>query len=77
MPSFPSARLATLNNESLPTVHDLASPALGRSRMSLAVLRGSALSGMEALAVSVEMHLANGLPDLAIVGTSVPTEVWL
>lgn len=29
--------------------------------MSLAVLRSRALAGMEALAVSVEVHLANGL----------------
>jgi magnesium chelatase family protein len=36
--------------------------------MSLAVLRSRALAGMEALAVSVEVHLANGLPGLAIVG---------
>jgi magnesium chelatase family protein len=36
--------------------------------MSLAVLRSRALAGMEALAVSVEVHLANGLPSLTIVG---------
>ncbi|SHH30357.1 YifB family Mg chelatase-like AAA ATPase [Massilia sp. CF038] len=36
--------------------------------MSLAVLRSRALSGMEALEVSVEVHLANGLPSLTIVG---------
>jgi magnesium chelatase family protein len=36
--------------------------------MSLAVLRSRALSGMEALCVSVEVHLANGLPSLTIVG---------
>jgi magnesium chelatase family protein len=36
--------------------------------MSLAVLRSRALAGMEAPAVSVEVHLANGLPGLAIVG---------
>lgn len=36
--------------------------------MSLAVLRSRALSGMEAPAVSVEVHLANGLPGLALVG---------
>ncbi|THC40626.1 ATPase [Massilia sp. Mn16-1_5] len=36
--------------------------------MSLAVLRSRALSGMEAPAVSVEVHLANGLPGLTIVG---------
>jgi len=36
--------------------------------MSLAVLRSRALSGMEALPVSVEVHLANGLPSFTIVG---------
>ena len=36
--------------------------------MNLAVLRSRALCGMEALAVSVEVHLANGLPKLLIVG---------
>ncbi|MFL6659551.1 MAG: YifB family Mg chelatase-like AAA ATPase [Massilia sp.] len=36
--------------------------------MSLAVLRSRALAGMEAQSVSVEVHLANGLPGLTIVG---------
>jgi magnesium chelatase family protein len=36
--------------------------------MSLAVLRSRALAGMEAPTVSVEVHLANGLPGLTIVG---------
>ncbi len=36
--------------------------------MSLAVLRSRALAGMEALCVSVEVHLGNGLPSLTIVG---------
>jgi len=36
--------------------------------MSLAVVRSRALAGMDAPAVSVEVHLANGLPGLAIVG---------
>ncbi len=36
--------------------------------MSLAVLRSRALAGMEALPVSVEVHLANGLPSFTIVG---------
>ncbi len=36
--------------------------------MSLAVLMSRALAGMEAPAVSVEVHLANGLPGMAIVG---------
>ena len=36
--------------------------------MSLAVLKSRALSGMEAPQVTVEVHLANGLPGFAIVG---------
>lgn len=36
--------------------------------MSLAVLKSRALAGMDALEVSVEVHLANGLPAFAIVG---------
>ena len=36
--------------------------------MSLAVLRSRALAGMEAPLVNVEVHLANGLPKLQIVG---------
>jgi magnesium chelatase family protein len=36
--------------------------------MSLAVLRSRALAGMDAPAVSVEVHLANGLPQFTIMG---------
>ncbi|MGE5385050.1 MAG: YifB family Mg chelatase-like AAA ATPase [Betaproteobacteria bacterium] len=36
--------------------------------MSLAVLKSRALAGMEAPEVTVEVHLANGLPSFAIVG---------
>jgi magnesium chelatase family protein len=36
--------------------------------MSLAVLYSRALSGMEAELVTVEVHLANGLPSFTIVG---------
>jgi len=36
--------------------------------MSLAVLQSRALAGMEAPAVAVEAHLANGLPSFTIVG---------
>ncbi len=42
--------------------------------MGLAVLRSRALSGMDAPAVTVEVHLANGLPAFAIVGLA-DTEV--
>ncbi|RFP10586.1 MULTISPECIES: YifB family Mg chelatase-like AAA ATPase [unclassified Duganella] len=42
--------------------------------MSLAVLKSRALAGMEAQEVSVEVHLANGLPAFAIVGLA-DTEV--
>jgi len=41
---------------------------------SLAVLKSRALAGMEAQAVSVEVHLANGLPGFTIVGLA-DTEV--
>ena len=36
--------------------------------MSLAVLRSRALTGLEAPEVTVEVHLANGLPGFTIVG---------
>jgi magnesium chelatase family protein len=36
--------------------------------MSLAVLHSRALSGRDAREVTVEVHLANGLPSLIIVG---------
>src|SRR3569623_2158159 len=36
--------------------------------MSLAVLKSRALAGMEAPEVTVEVHLANGLPSFTIVG---------
>lgn len=42
--------------------------------MGLAVLRSRALAGMEAPAVTVEVHLANGLPTFTIVGLA-DTEV--
>lgn len=42
--------------------------------MSLAVLKSRALAGMEAQEVSVEVHLANGLPGFTIVGLA-DTEV--
>lgn len=36
--------------------------------MSLAVLKSRSLAGMEAPEVTVEIHLANGLPSFTIVG---------
>lgn len=36
--------------------------------MSLAVLRSRALAGMDAPEVTVEVHLANGLPNFTLVG---------
>jgi magnesium chelatase family protein len=36
--------------------------------MSLAVVHSRALTGIEAPAVTVEVHLSNGLPSLSIVG---------
>ena len=40
--------------------------------MSLAVLRSRALAGMDAPAVNVEVHLANGLPAFTIAGSKTP-----
>jgi magnesium chelatase family protein len=45
-----------------------ASPPPEENAMSLAVVRSRALAGMDAPEVSVEVHLANGLPAFAIVG---------
>lgn len=42
--------------------------------MSLSVLRSRALAGMEALPVSVEVHLANGLPSFTMVGMNTPKD---
>ena len=36
--------------------------------MSLATLRSRSLSGMDAPEVTVEVHLANGLPSFTLVG---------
>lgn len=36
--------------------------------MSLAILKSRALAGMDAPEVTVEVHLANGLPSFTIVG---------
>ena len=40
--------------------------------MSLAVLKSRALSGMEAPQVTVEVHLANGLPSFTTLGLNKP-----
>ena len=42
--------------------------------MSLAILKSRALTGMDAPEVTVEVHLANGLPSFTIVGLA-ETEV--
>jgi len=42
--------------------------------MSLAIVHSRALDGLEAAAVSVEVHLANGLPAFTLVGLA-ETEV--
>jgi magnesium chelatase family protein len=60
--------LAALNHAGAPSVHHLQVFIHPWNTMSLAVLRSRALAGMDAPAVSVEVHLANGLPGLAIVG---------
>lgn len=40
--------------------------------MSLAVLKSRALNGMDAPEVTVEVHLANGLPSFTILGNNMP-----
>ena len=42
--------------------------------MSLAIIHSRAQIGVEAPAVSVEIHLTNGLPSLTIVGSNNPTK---
>ncbi len=44
--------------------------------MSLAVLKSRALSGMDAPEVTVEVHLANGLPGFAILGLIKPWDFF-
>lgn len=40
--------------------------------MDIAVIKSRALAGMQAPEVSVEVHLANGLPAFAIAGAKPP-----
>jgi magnesium chelatase family protein len=40
--------------------------------MGLAVLKSRGLAGMRAPPVTVEVHLANGLPQFTIVGSNTP-----
>jgi len=40
--------------------------------MSLAVLKSRSLSGMDAPQVTVEVHLANGLPSFTTLGLNKP-----
>jgi hypothetical protein len=40
--------------------------------MTLAVLKSRALTGMTAPEVTVEVHLANGLPAFTIAGNNIP-----
>jgi hypothetical protein len=41
----------------------------GRKReMSLSLVQSRALAGLEAAAITVEVHLANGLPSFTLVG---------
>ena len=44
------------------------------SRMTFALVRSRALRGLESPAVTVEVHLANGLPSFTLVGLA-DTEV--
>jgi hypothetical protein len=45
-----------------------------RKRMSLSLVQSRALLGLEAASVTVEVHLANGLPSFTLVGLA-ETEV--
>ena len=45
--------------------------------MSLAVLYSRALSGMDAALVTVEVHLANGLPSFTTLCTINPYYIWV
>src|SRR5207247_6445838 len=49
-------------------------PRFRRDAMSLAVIHSRALDGLEAPEVTVEVHLANGLPSFTLVGLA-DTEV--
>jgi hypothetical protein len=44
----------------------------GRKAMTIAVIKSRALAGMQAPEVSVEVHLANGLPAFTKAGTKPP-----
>jgi magnesium chelatase family protein len=44
--------------------------------VSLAVLYSRALSGMEAALVTVEVHIANGLPNFTILCTFKPNMIY-
>lgn len=50
------------------------SPGSYRGRMSLATVHSRALDGLAAAPVTVEVHLANGLPSFTVVGLA-DTEV--
>lgn len=44
--------------------------------MGLAVLHSRGLAGMDAPPVTVEVHLANGLPNFTILGTIIFAEIF-
>ena len=50
------------------TIAPLPWPVSGRLPMSLAIVHSRALDGLKAPEVTVEVHLANGLPSFTIVG---------
>lgn len=60
---FPAAHPAAV-----PSSGPAPAPAAGGAATPVAVLHSRALLGMEAPPVSVEVHLANGLPSFALVG---------
>jgi hypothetical protein len=48
--------------------HLLKCTVLGVFYMSLCLVQGRALMGLQAVQVTVEVHLANGLPSFTLVG---------
>ena len=44
--------------------------------MSLSLVQSRALMGLDAAAVTVEVHLANGLPSFTLVGLADVEVIW-
>ena len=70
LPKFPCsiAPPKPIPTTNLPEPQDAVSSSLKERFMSLAIVHSRAQVGVEAPAVTVEVHLANGLPSLTMVG---------